>query len=226
MNGPIYATAKGGVDFEKIDVEKEHQIVLSHIFGPFQQMSEYKGKKKMQTKVILMFEIDQRFTEGEYLGKRMLHSVWFTLSIGEKANMRGFLVSWRGRDFNQEELEQFDITKLVGVNAFAQFLLKTKPDGGKKIAISSIRRVPMVKTDEGIVQPSVPLLIPELPRDYCPDWVKLAMGTPTDEHGAPSPDNFEDDIPFAHNPRRLYIGHDESRRGFLSMYRRGGRWTA
>jgi hypothetical protein len=189
MNGqPIYASAKGGQDFEKIDVEKEHQIVLSLIFGPFKQMSEYKGKKRMQDKVILMFELDQRFTDGDFVGKRMLHSVWFTLSIGEKANMRGFLVSWRGRDFTEEELDRFDITKLVGVNAYAQFLWKSKADGGKKIAISSIRRIP--KGD------ATPLLAPELPRDYCPDWVKEAMGTPADEHSAPAPDTFEDDIPF------------------------------
>lgn len=190
MNGPIYATAKGGADFEKIDVEKEHQIVLSHIFGPFQQVSEYKGKKSMQTKVILMFEIDQRFTDGEFLGKRMLHSIWFTLSIGEKSNMRPFLVSWRGRDFNPEEEVQFDISKLIGINAFAQFILKTKQDGGKKITISSIRRIP--KGD-----PTTPMT-PELPRDYCPDWVKLAMGVTGDEHPVSSPDSMGDDsdIPF------------------------------
>jgi hypothetical protein len=187
-NQPIYATAKGGQDFEPIDVDKEHQIVLSLIFGPFQQMSEYKGKKKMQTKVIFLFELDQRFTEGDFIGKRMVHSRWFTLSINEKSNLRPFLVSWRGRDFTPEEEVQFDISKLVGVNAFAQFVLKTKTDGGKKIAISSIRRIP--KGDS-----TAPMAV-ELPRDYCPDWVKAAMNMPVDEHPASSPDNFEDDIPF------------------------------
>lgn len=39
----------------------------------------------------------------------------YTLSLGEKANLRKDLSAWRGRDFNEEELKGFDISNIVGV---------------------------------------------------------------------------------------------------------------
>lgn len=38
----------------------------------------------------------------------------YTVSLHENANLRGDLESWRGRPFTKEELEGFDITKLLG----------------------------------------------------------------------------------------------------------------
>ncbi len=39
----------------------------------------------------------------------------YTLSLNEKAHLRKHLVSWRGRDFTEEEMQGFDITNLIGV---------------------------------------------------------------------------------------------------------------
>ncbi len=40
----------------------------------------------------------------------------YTLSLGKKANLRAMLESWRGRAFTPEELDGFDVAKLLGVN--------------------------------------------------------------------------------------------------------------
>jgi hypothetical protein len=39
----------------------------------------------------------------------------YTLSLGEKSNLRKDLKSWRGKDFTQEEADAFDVSKLIGV---------------------------------------------------------------------------------------------------------------
>ena len=41
----------------------------------------------------------------------------FTASLGGKANLRQFLIAWRGRDFTPEELKAFDLKNIVGVPA-------------------------------------------------------------------------------------------------------------
>jgi hypothetical protein len=40
--------------------------------------------------------------------------ITLTLSLGEKAKLRKFLEKWRGQPFTHEELQGFDISKLVG----------------------------------------------------------------------------------------------------------------
>lgn len=39
----------------------------------------------------------------------------YTLSLGEKANLRKDLAAWRGRDFTAEELKAFDVSSVLGV---------------------------------------------------------------------------------------------------------------
>jgi hypothetical protein len=39
----------------------------------------------------------------------------YTLSLGEKANLRKDLAAWRSRDFTIEELKAFDVSSVVGV---------------------------------------------------------------------------------------------------------------
>lgn len=46
----------------------------------------------------------------------------FGLSLSEKSALRPFLESWRGRKFTKEELEGFDVEKLLGVNCQVQII--------------------------------------------------------------------------------------------------------
>jgi hypothetical protein len=52
----------------------------------------------------------------------------FTLSLHEKANLRSTLETWRGQKFSDEELEGFDLEKLVGVNCQVQIIHNIKDD--------------------------------------------------------------------------------------------------
>ena len=53
----------------------------------------------------------------------------YTLSLGEKANLRKDLSAWRGRDFTEEELKGFNISCLVG--AYAMLNVTVSDSGGK-----------------------------------------------------------------------------------------------
>lgn len=46
----------------------------------------------------------------------------FTISLHAKATMRKFLESWRGRKFTKEELERFDLSKILGKNCQLQII--------------------------------------------------------------------------------------------------------
>ena len=53
----------------------------------------------------------------------------YRLSLHEKSSLRPMLEAWRGRKFSQEELEGFDLEKLIGVNCQVQVIHNIKDNG-------------------------------------------------------------------------------------------------
>lgn len=102
-------------DFEQV-TPGTHQGVCYDIWDIGYQEGEYKGKKKVLHTVIVGFEVNEPISKGEFEGKRKTINRFYTLSLGEKANLRADLESWRGKAFTSEELKGFDIEKLIGVN--------------------------------------------------------------------------------------------------------------
>lgn len=67
----------------------------------------------------------------------------FTLSLHEKATLRGFLKNWRGQDFTEEEAKEFDVTKLIGAPCLLNITHKAKKDGsGVYAEIGGVSRLP------------------------------------------------------------------------------------
>jgi hypothetical protein len=52
----------------------------------------------------------------------------FTPSLSKKSNLLAVLESWRGRKFTPEELEGFDLERLIGVNCQVQILHNIKSE--------------------------------------------------------------------------------------------------
>lgn len=73
-------------------------------------MLETKWGKKH--KVRFRWQIDERDDNR----KRFQIQQSFTNSLHEKASLRGMLKSWRGRDFTEEELMQFDLETVLKAN--------------------------------------------------------------------------------------------------------------
>jgi hypothetical protein len=130
----------------------------------------------------------------------------YTLSLHEKSTLRKDLESWRGKRFTDQELEGFDLTKLLGVNCTLQVIHNTK---GEKIYANISTIVPIMKHMEK-KDPENDLRyfsfeehtqIPENTPEWITDmiknsdeWKSLCDGQEYDERNPPPMD--EDLIPF------------------------------
>lgn len=98
---------------------------------------EYQGKPNTRHQVIVIWELDEKKTEGDFAGQPFQVSKFYTTSLGEKANLRKDLESWRGQPFTPEELKGFDLENLVGANCFLNLI-----QDGEKVKISAITPLP------------------------------------------------------------------------------------
>ena len=96
-----------------------HHAVCYGVIAVGTQPSE---KFTARQKIIVCFEIpaeritikDQDLPRG--ISKR------YTLSLNEKSSLRKDLQSWRGKPFTQEELNGFDVSKVIGSNCLISVL--------------------------------------------------------------------------------------------------------
>ena len=145
----------GDNDFEKLAVGIYHSTCFRMVdLGT--QDTEYNGEKSKKKQIRLDFEITEavdpdnnevNMEDGRPFGV----SRTYTASLFESAALRKELEAWRGKSFTEEELDGFDISKLIGCTARVEIGLTQKtqqfaggnpkilnlqrPDGGvKKVA--------------------------------------------------------------------------------------------
>ena len=70
---------------------------------------------KMIHKITFAFEIPSALVEAT--GEPFIIYAQFTLSMHEKGYLRPFLESWRGKNFTDDQAEEFDIVDVLGVPA-------------------------------------------------------------------------------------------------------------
>jgi hypothetical protein len=106
------------------------------------QNTTYKGKADKKHQIIIVWEIDEKMKEGDFAGKHFTVSRTFTLSMGEKSNLRKTIVSWRGQDFaSDDEAFDFDIEKVIGKPCLVT--LTTTKEGDKEYQnVSSVVKLP------------------------------------------------------------------------------------
>ena len=103
----------------------------------------------------------------------------YTLSLHEKSNLRRELETWRGRKFTSEELEGFDLEKLLGVNCQLQVIHNIKDEGETYANVQAI-----VPPARGVVKLSIPTDYIRM-CDRSKEQIQQGAGVATD-----------DDIPF------------------------------
>lgn len=119
--------------------------------------AEWQGVKKKRREVRFTFEFPTEtavFKDGEKARPYSI-SKSFTYSLAEKSNLRPFLETWRGKKFTSEELQGFDISKLVGVPLFANVTHEVNTQGKKFAVITSVMPVPKWMTCEDQVNESL-----------------------------------------------------------------------
>lgn len=108
--------------------------------------TEFQGEKKMTHKVRIGWELptELKIFSQEKGEQPCVIEKEYTLSLGDKSNLRKDLKSWRGKDFTTEEAEKFDITKLLGIPCMLNVIhVSGKKDPSKQYqAIGSISPLP------------------------------------------------------------------------------------
>jgi hypothetical protein len=121
----LIAKDKGGGDYTPIPEGLHHAIC----YGIWDIGTHHNVKfNKWEQKCIIVWELPEE--RGTFDGKNLPRacSRKFTVSLGEKADLRKLLETWRGRKFTDEEKQGFDIRKLLGANGMIQILHEKKAD--------------------------------------------------------------------------------------------------
>ena len=181
-----------------------HMAVCYAIFDIGTQKKEWKGEVKFQRQVVICWELPDERGDFEKDGKvqslpRAI-SQFYTLSLGEKANLRRDLENWRGKPFSDTELAGFSLKNILGKACQLQVVHKPKQGGGVWSNISGVMALPKgVKPPE----PENPLKLWAIgdPKDGVPEWILRKAGESEEMKDAPDtheePANEpKDDVPF------------------------------
>jgi len=201
----------GGKDFQPVEAGTYTARCYSMIhIGTITE--DVMGQKKEMNKVRLTFELptemkvfkEENGEQPQVIGKD------FTLSMHEKAGLRKFLSSWRGKAFTDDEAKAFDITKLLGVACTLGITHKVSKTGKTYAEISSVSTLMKGMAIANQINPSFEFSVAEFDQakfDALPQFIRdkvitsreyLAMqGTPKPEAiNAESLAPQEDDMPF------------------------------
>lgn len=172
---------------------------------------EYMGEKKEMNKVRITWELptELKVFKEEDGEKPYSVSKEFTLSMHEKANLRKFLESWRGKGFSEEEAKKFDITKLLGKPCLLSIIHRTSKQGKVYAEISNASALPKGMTCPDPINDIFEFTYTPFSQqkfDMLPDWLKdkvktsreykEALDPATTHDESPDIPNNNDDLPF------------------------------
>lgn len=123
----------GGGDFEKVPTGTHVARCIALIdlgtrTGPF-------GSKR---EVMIRWELPHEAMASSPDGEVFTISQFYTQSLGEKANLRAMLKSWRGRDFTEEELKGFDPRTILGKPCMVSVIEKATQKGDIKHVVGAV----------------------------------------------------------------------------------------
>ena len=142
--------ASGGGDFKQLPAGN-HLAVCDIVADlGIQPGNDLYPKSKPQ--VYIRFEVPSERIEWEKDGKKMegpaIIGRIFTASMHEKAGLRIFLESWRGRKFNDEEASNFDVSAILGKACMLNAVENLK-DGKVRVKIGNVSPLPKGFTAPG-----------------------------------------------------------------------------
>ena len=209
----------GGGDYEYPEVGT-YIATCRQIIDLGTQENDYQGTKTYPHQILMGWELNENMSDG----RPFVVSKFYTASLNEKANFRKDLISWRGRDFTQEELGGFDPRKILG--AACLLTLTTNEKG--KIKVSTVAKIVKGMEPPPLVNPKIYFSLQNGEYDHkifselsegikkiimqSPEWqarqaelgmahqpvesVEFAPTTQAPYAPPPMVDDFPDDIPF------------------------------
>ena len=207
----IIASNNGGGNYTPVEAGNHPArcVQMIHI-GTVEE--NIQGSVKRLNKVRLTWELPtemKEWKEGEGERPAVIHKE-FTLSLNEKATLRKYLASWRGKDFTEEQAKAFDLTNLMGAPCLLNVIHKQSKEGNKTYAeIGSVSPLPKGMTCPDQISASKILSYDEF--DYTlleslPDFVKDKVKSSDEYKAMTNPGSTEtpsvhttgddDDLPF------------------------------
>lgn len=151
---PITATNKGGSNYEPVAAGTYPARCYSMIhIGTIEENILGQTKKLEKIRITWELPTELKVFKEEDGKKPYSISKEFTLSMNEKATLRKFLESWRGKSFTKEEIP-FDVTKLIGKPCLLSIIHKTAKNGNTYAEISSVSTLPKGMTCPAQINPS------------------------------------------------------------------------
>lgn len=146
---PIYAR-KPESNFKPAP-EGLYQAVCCDVWEPFEEESPFSGKMVDKTRIV--WQLEEINPDN---GRPYEVSQIYTLSLHSKANLTKHLEAWRGRRFSKEELKEFDLEKLIGVNCQLQIIHNAKEGGEVYANVQAIvpvgKAMTKLRVSEGYVR--------------------------------------------------------------------------
>lgn len=93
-------------------------------------------------KVIIGWEIADEYVEVDGVKQPRVFSARYTASLNEKAILRRDLAAWRGRDFTEAELTEFNLCNIIGAPCLIQIIHKEGSNGKTYANLASIMALP------------------------------------------------------------------------------------
>lgn len=179
--------------------EGQFAVLCVDVVDLGQKVEEFQGKNKVMPKLALVFVSGER--QKDDAKSLALITSEMTNSAGEKANLRKFIESWRGKSYTPEQVaEGLPITKLWGQPALISVEHVTTRKGRKFAKIRAVSPLP-----KGLPAPEARLLDeytrPKFLEDKKGQYAEaVAKFLATEHDGDPGPalpdDDGDDPLPF------------------------------
>lgn len=96
-------TGKATSNYEQPNTGIVSAVCINVIDGRYVKNTYMGQDKGWVRKIWILWEIEQRITQGEQAGQHMVIAKEYTFAVGEKANLRKDLEGWRGRKFEERK---------------------------------------------------------------------------------------------------------------------------
>jgi hypothetical protein len=175
---PLLATDKGGSDIAPIPAGNYQAVCYGVIDIGTQPGGQFEPSHKVVIQFELPFERHDFKRDDKMVNLPRSVSATFTLSLGTKANLRKSLETWRNKQFTEEELKGFDLSKLIAANAMLSIIHRagTGKNQGKVFAnVNGIASLPKGTERKKLENKPVYFSFQDLPENTLPDFEDLGL---------------------------------------------------
>jgi hypothetical protein len=182
-----------GVEFPKAPAGL-HQAVCYGVVDIGTQKQSFEGKESLTHQCVLLFEYANLKLDD---GRHMVQSAFYTMSLGDQANLYKHIKSWFGKTMSKDEKAVFDSSSLIGKNCVLQIIMN-KNDKPKIETILPLMEGMSPHTAENpkVDYELTPGYIPEDMYDWLADKIKASEEWNNPDPSENAPDEVSDVEPF------------------------------